>query len=67
MSLPEAPGAIDFATVDTSDSLVCAASATAVDVRVAERDVAREVGSLSGVRNSCFAALRSCHQSAVVA
>ena len=61
MSLPEAPGAINLATVDTSDSFACVASAAAADVRVAERDVAREVGSLSGVRNSCFAALRSCH------
>lgn len=60
MSLPAAPGTIDLAVVDSSDSFVCAASAAAADVRVADREVANEVGSLSGVRKSCFAALRSC-------
>lgn len=59
MSLPEAPGAMAFADAETSDSFVCAASAAAADVRVADSDVARDVGSLSGVRKSCFAALRS--------
>lgn len=54
MSLPAAPGVNVFRF--GFDSL---ARAAAADVRVAERVVARDVGSLSGVKNNCLACLRS--------
>lgn len=54
MSLPEAPG-VNVLRL----GLTSFASAVAADVLVADRVVAREVGSLSGVRNNCLACFLS--------
>lgn len=61
MSLPDAPGTnvFDDAVERSRASLVEAASAVDAVVLAAESVVASDVGSLSGVRNSCLAAFRS--------